>query len=453
MSFLKKHSKIITILFLMILISAYLKLWLSSDEYFTIEMIKRSYHSIVYVDSFDVHPPLYYIVLKFVLSVVLPFKHTVILDILFSRLFSVLCTILTIHFLIKINNYFGITIKKHIQYLIFFLIPNVLFADNMNFSPSINIRMYALATLFVVLTMYYCIKYNNSEKIIHQVFIILFAELSAYTHYYAAVISGLFIFLYFLYFLYKKEIKQCLFYLLSGIIFFVLYIPWIVYGLSVQFRSLAFSAPLYKSVIQFIIAVFIILIFIVPYIYLYKNNNNNKRNDLRILFFINVIVILITTIYSVIKSPIFLIRYVYPSMIIMEFMSVCFVIQHFKNKEIRINRFIKFSILVLMPVVSLVSFVHESLIVSPISINLYKNDRYFSSFKGKYVNIDKAKYIVKDFDFNHSKLNNDTEYGLYLESIGKVPYVTNKDRYKYDLTNRAYPSIHFVPETVKYMKK
>lgn len=207
----KLKTVFITLLISLIILS-YMKIWLSSDEYFTIEMIKRSYGQIIYVDSFDVHPPLYYILLKFFLSVILPFKHSVILIIIFARIFSVICSLITIHFLIKINNYFGIDINKNIQYFIFFLIPNVLFADNMNFSPSINIRMYALASLFVVMTMYFCLKFNESGNKIDILLITVFAELSAYTHYYAAVISGLFIFSYFVYGIVKKKHKSSLYY-------------------------------------------------------------------------------------------------------------------------------------------------------------------------------------------------------------------------------------------------
>lgn len=431
-------------------------MWISLDEYFTLEMVKRTYSGIVYVDSFDVHPPLYYIVLKFLLNIFLPFKHTIILDIIFSRLFSVVCSLVMVHFLIKINSYFGITIKKHVQYVLFFLVPNVLSVDNMNFSPSTNIRMYALATMFVVLTMYFCLKYNNSSKFVYQIFIILFADLAAYTHYYAAVVAGLFIFFYFVYYLMKKNLKKCLSYLLSGILFFVIYIPWIIFGMTNQFREFVFKAPLYKTLVEFIAALIIVFIFIFPFMLLFKRVQNDKKIDLIIVLLVNITILISTTAYSFIKSPIFLIRYVYPALIIFEFISVCYAYQMFINKENdhkKITKAIMYSIVFVMPFVSVVSLVHEVVVVLPISVNLYKNDKILANTNKKYVNIDNVKYHVKEFDFNGSKINDDTEYALYLQSVGKVGFVTDKKRYKYDLTTKAYPNIHFVPETVKYMKK
>jgi hypothetical protein len=452
MQFIKKHSALFCTLLIIILLSVYMRMWFTIDENYSLDLVKHSYSSIIHIDSYDIHPPLYYIVLKFFLGLVLPFKHNFILEVIFSRIFSILCSLLSVIFYIKIIRYFNIKIKKSLVFLFFFLIPNVLFIDNMNFSESTNIRMYSLAGLFVVATWYFIIKFNQDGKLRNAFLFLLLAELSAYTHYYAAVMSGLFLFMYFIYFLKMKKYKYSITFFISGVLFLLMYIPWIIYGVLHQFRALVFSTGLYKSLAEIIVASFLFIVFLMPLFYLYKKLGNDKKIDLLILVLDNMIILAFTGLYSIIKSPIFLIRYIYPSMIILEMVAVAYAIYQFNNDKKK-HRIISILCVYCLPMLAFVSFVHEIVRVAPISVEIYQNDIAFSKTKSKYVNISEPKRNVQDFDFNGAMVNPDTLHALYLRSIDKTPYLTNKKRYEYDITTKNYPTHLFVPKPIKYINK
>lgn len=156
---------------------------LNADEPFTLNLIHYSYKQLIYIDSFDVHPPLYYLALKFFLQITTFWTKSIIIKIIFARIFSLLSFAITFYYLTKILNLINIDINWKIQLVLYLVFPSILYY-------STDIRMYQLATMFIALEIYGLLlfKYKNANKGLILSFISLLLVL--YTNYFAAAFAG-----------------------------------------------------------------------------------------------------------------------------------------------------------------------------------------------------------------------------------------------------------------------
>lgn len=442
-----RYKNIIAILMIIVIFIAYMKLWFSMDEYYTLDLVHSNYGGMLYKDTFDVHPPLYYIMLKAFFQITLFFHHSIIYEVILGRIFSIIFSLLTVIFLIKINKLIGINLSKATQYIMFLILPVVISAENINLSPFINIRMYSLAGFFVSLTWYSLLKYEKYRENSSLLLMTFGAVLSSYTHYYAALIVGLMLIFTFFYHLQQKDFVDAKKYLCSGIVTILLFLPWVFYAFPNQFKKVNYGQPLFKTLTEIILA----LIFVFASIIIYKNTSKNQSSISRFhhsfLIIINLTILLITLFYSIIKSPIFLFRYIYPSILLLMFSSLGLIILKIKKGD-RTHWFEKCVIGCLL-FISLGSFLNEIILVRPISKNLIKNDQNLASKGSKYVNIDKLKYTIPKYDVNNSYMNDDVQVGFYLRSIGKIPYVTDKRRMLEDYLH-TYPNSRILVDNVTY---
>ncbi len=184
-----------------------------TDEAFTFAMMKNTFVKMCKITANDVHPPLYYILLK---AFTAPFKHSLVS----AKLFSIATCVITIAF-------GGYQIKKmvNVKTALAFMILYLFFPFMLIY--SIEVRMYALSAMFVFMAGVYAYKVFSEEKKRNIVLYALYTLCAAYTHYYALIASGI-IFLELLFFViyYKKEkIKQVL---LSLLAMGVVYLPWLL---------------------------------------------------------------------------------------------------------------------------------------------------------------------------------------------------------------------------------
>lgn len=189
-------------------------IWL--DEAFSLSIIKQSFIDIVKNTAIDVHPPLYYIILKIIVSIVGESRIIYV-----SKLVSMIPIIILIIISYKeIAKLFG----KKVAFLFNILIlgmPQII-------QYGIEIRMYSLGFLFVTLVYISCIKWRkeNTNKELYKMAI--FTLLSAYTHYFALVSVACIYGVLIIEILIKKDWKNLKRLLFSIFIVFILYLPWLI---------------------------------------------------------------------------------------------------------------------------------------------------------------------------------------------------------------------------------
>lgn len=291
------------------------------DEIFTLTTIKLDFNNMIEIIISDVHPPLYYFILKF-------FYLFSNLNVNFFKLLSIIPTficILIVHSFLNHNKY--LTDKYNITSFIFALILGV---SSPFIYYSLEIRMYSLAMLFNTCSALfaYQIYYDNSNKL-KWTFFILFSILAAYTHYFSLIIE-FFIYSYLFILLIiknKNNIKKCIYY---SFITFLLYTPWLSFFIK-QFsivRNNYWITFEFKNILQWLHTIFlnldilsIIFILIIILIcilkYFFKNFSQDQKQSFYcgiILCSLPFLLILFALIITIFLRPLFISRYLLPSL-------------------------------------------------------------------------------------------------------------------------------------------
>ncbi len=199
------------------------------DELYSIYMAKTSYVDIIINTILDVHPPLFYFILKFfteLFTTIFPFTNVVIL----SKLISFASIVILFYFLVF---KFSKIVKKEVIGICLLM----LFCFGVFNEYTITIRMYGYSMLFVTVALYYAIKIikDNSKRDLKM--FVLFFELSALSHYFAliAVVGILLLIMLYSVFFERKNFWLYYKYALYCVIF---YVPWLVI-LCCQFAYLS----------------------------------------------------------------------------------------------------------------------------------------------------------------------------------------------------------------------
>ncbi len=229
-TYIKTHFAILSITLLGIIVRLYnlTKISLWHDEAFSALLIKYSWGEMMYRIGLDVHPPLYYIVLRI--------WHYIFGYSLFSlRLMSVAFGVATVSLVyIFIKKYFDVKTA---------LIAGLLVAINpFSVQYVTEARMYTMGALLAVLGAIFLAKalnltkdyYENSNTnkkslILNYVGFILASAAMIYTHYYLLFTVGM-LGAYGLWFnikFFKWDIKKYWLIILSGISILILFIPWL----------------------------------------------------------------------------------------------------------------------------------------------------------------------------------------------------------------------------------
>lgn len=186
----------LTFLMLIVVITAAFRADVWDDEICSLITASNSYHDIVEITALDVHPPLYYIILKFLselLIFILPVKSYAIA----GKLVSVLPVVLLLlynRFSIRrkygqqVEGYFALFIAGTFQIMLY----------------SIEIRMYSWALLFVTLAYLKALDVLRKPNWLNWTWFTIFAVLAAYTHIYAFIAAG-FLYLYILFELVRNK--------------------------------------------------------------------------------------------------------------------------------------------------------------------------------------------------------------------------------------------------------
>lgn len=205
-SFFKKYSEnIVAILialsyfFIALLYSLRNSLW--HDESYTYLMIQSSFSKIIYYTSLDVHPPLYYLILK-------AWSNAFGYSILSLNVFSIFCMIGAVLIFWKLFLKVYNPSNNYLKYLLLIL----MFFGPFTIRYGQEIRMYALGTLITALIIYFVYTLINSRNKNTLLWVLLgvLLALGFYVHYF--LVFNLIAFVcYFLFMTVKKSGFKSLF--------------------------------------------------------------------------------------------------------------------------------------------------------------------------------------------------------------------------------------------------
>lgn len=213
------HIAIIIIGIVIISINAlHTNIWF--DEAYSVGMADRGFGEIYTIGSHDVHPILYYWMLKIVRML---FGNQIIA----YKLLSVLAiAVLGILGYTHIRKDFGEKVGLFFSFFALFLPVTTIY--------GIEIRMYAWAMTFATIMAIYTYRiWKGNDSIKNWTIFAIFSLASAYIHYYGLVIAGL-VNLFLLIHLILQAKKEQKFtanlkkFMVSAIVQVVLYIPWII---------------------------------------------------------------------------------------------------------------------------------------------------------------------------------------------------------------------------------
>lgn len=289
------------------------------DESFTIGLLNNSYTNIIRYDALDVHPPLYYLLLKLA---TIPFRlfHVTPNQMIVSyRFFSFITMIIGLIGMTKVVK--QLNIKTNIwTYNLFLLAPTLLMYSN-------QIRMYQLASAIIAWLIYMLLKYQETSKVIWIVGAIIIAEMGAYTHYFTALSCGIILMGVIGIALINKQrtiVKQ----LSLGLACFVIaYIPWSIVALK-QIMTVSKSywitadeswQTLFNltggqhTIDAVTIGMYLCSILVVAQLYIFLKDRGGVISQISGLLLVSILILYgLGIIFTLLNHPILIARYLYP---------------------------------------------------------------------------------------------------------------------------------------------
>lgn len=307
------------------------------DEYFTISVLTLPLGDIVNITSWDVHPPLYYILGKIAVKI----AEAIGIDSMQGlRILSTIPYIL----ILAIS---ATKIRKDYGLLSAGLFTFSLAVMSEFFAHFLIARMYSWAILFIIIAFisFTEIIKNNDKKA--WIILTVFSVLCAYTHYFAAI-SVVCLYIILLVYIMKFEKDKLKMWIMSIAGAAILYIPWIpplirqmtqvraAYWIrqvnpDLFIKSLGYIAYANDAVIGLIAIAVIIGI-----LYIYKKESANEDEKERFLILSGVRVyigtILLAVILSVVFRPILMPRYLLPATAVM-WLAISIILGKIKNRK------------------------------------------------------------------------------------------------------------------------
>lgn len=225
------------------------------DEAYTLSLIQHNYSEVIEILKTDMHPPLYFVSLKFFCEI---FGYSIIS----TKIFSVLGYIATL--------FLGCTtVKKHYGSVTSIIYMLTVGAVPMSLYFSVQQRSYEWCIFFVTLCFTEAMLFIENNKFRHCVLFVIAALLAAYNHIYALLAVGIiFAFVNIYIFIKSRRLLKAI--IISDISMVVGYSLWIIPLLN-QTKSASVSFWL-KSVEPLSVIVFISGIVISALILIKKEN-------------------------------------------------------------------------------------------------------------------------------------------------------------------------------------
>lgn len=288
-----------------------------TDEAFSLALVSHSWSDMLAIAATDVHPPLYYLILK-ALTELIHFFLPQFSVICIGKLISVLpYAVLLATAATKVRRTWGNYVGG-LWALSLFAAPSLI-------TQGVEIRMYGWAMLFVTLAYLFAYDIITKNRKRDWCFFTLVGLASAYTHYYACLaVTPVYLLL--LYTAYRQGVKTLLRWFISGIVTVIGYLPWLFIFLS-QARTVSddywIHLPAIKDYYEFafnlfqngLTAGFVCLIVLLLFRSLYRH----KENRLQSFYILTGILCAAFTIgiglaASYLIRPVFVFRYMYPGL-------------------------------------------------------------------------------------------------------------------------------------------
>ena len=223
----KLHIAIIVIGIIFISLSAFhSNIWF--DEAYSVGMAEKTLSEIWNIGGHDVHPVLYYWMLRIVALVASAWGITATAGkIIIYRIFSVIpIAILGTLGYTHIRKDFGEKVGIIFTFFTFFLPQSAVYAN--------EIRMYSWAILSVTILGIYAYRLRMPENSNRKNWLIFFGVslFSIYIHYYGLMAAGLINVFLLVYLIKSKRTKDILTIIVSGVIQLIAYIPWLIYFIT-----------------------------------------------------------------------------------------------------------------------------------------------------------------------------------------------------------------------------
>lgn len=183
------------------------------DEAFSAAIVRHSFSDIVSYTASDVHPPLYYFILK-LFSMIFGERWVV------YHMVSVLPFILM---LLLVGNF----CKKRYGYSAALLTVLILASAPQMLCFALEVRMYSWAQLFVVLSAVTALSVLDQESWKKWMILSLSNVLAAYLNYFAGAAVILISLCLLLFLIFKREKKSVFHWIISMLVTFLLYLPWL----------------------------------------------------------------------------------------------------------------------------------------------------------------------------------------------------------------------------------
>ena len=305
------------------------------DETYSVGIANHSLKDIWTIGGNDVHPVLYYWMLRIVCLMTGG-------SILAYRIFSALpIIILAILGLTHIKKDFGEKTGLFFSFITLFLPMSATYAN--------QIRMYSWAILILTLFFIYAYRlYKKEEKLKNWLLFGLFSLSSIYIHYYGLMAAGITNVLLLIYFIKNKNKKAIRNIIILGVIQIVLYIPWLVYFIGqLEHVSKGFWITLeWDNILRligcqlggevYLYTGFVLSVLVYAYI-IYSVYKKRKEIDIKPILFSAIIYILVIiaalVITNIMHTSILYYRYLYVITGLYIFV-VSYMLAHEKNKYV-----------------------------------------------------------------------------------------------------------------------
>ena len=307
------------------------------DEYFSMSLTTLPIWDIVNITSWDVHPPLYYILGKVAVKI----AQAIGMDYLLSlRILSIIPYII----ILAIS---ATRIRKDYGWLTAGLFTISLGVMSEFFTHFLIARMYGWAILFTLIAFLAFVEIIKNKDIKAWIVLAVFSALCAYTHYFAAITAAC-IYIILLAYILKFEKDEIKMWAMSAAGAVIIYIPWIpslirqlteVHGsywippvdLNMFVNALGYYA--YTSDVL-ISAVSVIILAAILFIYFMQNSDLGEKEHFLILSGVGVYfaTILLSIIISVVFKPILMVRYLLPATAVM-WLAISIIMAKIKDKK------------------------------------------------------------------------------------------------------------------------
>lgn len=433
---------IISLLFPLLSINT--SIW--GDEAFSLLAIKFSFSDMFTLLNFDVHPFLYYILLKIFIDVMSLFNFNVII---MGKLFSVFPFI----FLLLLA---GLRIRKCCGWLCAGLFSFCIMFMPQMMHYAIEIRMYSWAMFFVTLSFWYAYEITLNPSTKNWFLFILASTLASYTHYYATLDVGI-IYLILGYHLFRTKCelnKYVVSILITGLLFLgnlkllmrqvlsVKHSYWIskltidtiikdiLYIISPHNYHL-FEADLKAIITSYnldILGVILVLLYFILALIYFKNKEDNGIliNGSLILIISSIFGILV----SILIKPVFVARYMIPSLACF-WLTFAFLLSKTNKKLILI-----FTLIILFFVAggTTISFIltEQTEYFNNIELNNFVsrvNSNESIILKDNGLNCNVVNYY---FHENYNVMNSSEKIGIWLKNKKNIWLFGNDDEYLKD---------------------